>query len=456
MTKIGGCLERYSKDCQYRLAKHVISANTENGTILLYNALTKEIVEILDDENVFCDYMLNEVFIVPKDFVDWSLAMTVREFYEQQREDTITPLSYTIFTTTACNARCFYCYEKNKPQKPMSEKTAKDVAEFISKNYYDSKDIHDAEDLPVVLSWFGGEPLFRKKCIDIICEELRKNGVPFKSKIVTNGYLFNEKTIDTANKSWNVKGVQITLDGTGEVYNETKKYIYQDPNPFNTVLNNISNLSRSSIYVSIRINVGMFNLTDADHLVDLLCDKFHGNRNVGIYLHGLFDNSENDTKTKDDINAVFQKISSLEKVIFESGLGPAEKNFSNSYSKIHCMADSGTHLCILTDGRLTLCEHFSNENEIGTIYDFPEKINLEMVSKYKEVRKPFTQCYDCPLLVSCSYLKICDSNGTDCTEARKAYLISHFTKKIFKKYKQIKDSEQRLKKYIDSKNKGTD
>lgn len=52
--------------------------------------------------------------------------------------------SYTILTTTDCNARCFYCYELGRSRIPMSEQTAHEIADYISAP-------------KVNIHWFGGE-----------------------------------------------------------------------------------------------------------------------------------------------------------------------------------------------------------------------------------------------------------------------------------------------------------
>ena len=154
---------------------------------MIYNCLTKELVELNDGDDLFSEYFLKHLFIVPTVFREDMLAMMIRNVLESQLKRKINPLGYTIFTTTACNARCFYCYEKDDPKKPMSEKTALDVSEFIAKNYNKTKESNGGSVQDVTLSWFGGEPLFRKKCINIICERLKESGIPYRSSMISNG-----------------------------------------------------------------------------------------------------------------------------------------------------------------------------------------------------------------------------------------------------------------------------
>ena len=71
----------------------------------------------------------------------------------------------------------------------------------------------------VKLSWFGGEPLVNHKVIDQICNGLRNDGIPYESRMISNAYLFDDTIVAKAADLWNLKNIQITLDGTEVVYN---------------------------------------------------------------------------------------------------------------------------------------------------------------------------------------------------------------------------------------------
>ncbi len=161
---------------------------------------------------------------------------------------------YTIFTTTDCNARCFYCFEKNAARIPMSPGSAEKTAGFIAGHCGGNE---------VSISWFGGEPLYNMEAIDIICRGLRERGIPFNSKIVSNGYLFDREIIGRAKVDWELRSVQITLDGTEDVYNKAKAYIYKGVNAFRRVIGNIHLLLDAGIAVDIRLNIDTYN---ADNL----------------------------------------------------------------------------------------------------------------------------------------------------------------------------------------------
>lgn len=112
----------------------------------------------------------------------------------QKKPEHIT--NYVIFTTTDCNARCFYCYELGRSRIPMSVETAHKAADYISAHCGGEN---------VSIQWFGGEPLFNKNIIDIISSDLAAKGVEYTSIMISNGYLFDDATVKQAVKLWKLK-----------------------------------------------------------------------------------------------------------------------------------------------------------------------------------------------------------------------------------------------------------
>ena len=75
---------KYSDDAQYRLQKYTILSKGENDRPLIYNCLTKELVELNDGDNLFSEYFLKHLFIVPTVFREDMLAMMIRNALESQ------------------------------------------------------------------------------------------------------------------------------------------------------------------------------------------------------------------------------------------------------------------------------------------------------------------------------------------------------------------------------------
>ena len=61
--------------------------------------------------------------------------------------------------------------------------------------------------------------------------------------MISNGYLFDDTIIEKSVNDWNLNSVQVTLDGTEEVYNKIKSYICHDLiSPFMRVIENIEKI----------------------------------------------------------------------------------------------------------------------------------------------------------------------------------------------------------------------
>ena len=112
----------------------------------------------------------------------------------------------------------------------MDSAVAEKTAEYIARHCGGKE---------VSLSWFGGEPLYNMEAIDIICRRLEDKSVAFHSKMISNGYLFDKEIVRKANEDWKLRNVQITLDGTEDVYNKTKAFIYKGINAFKRVIGTV-------------------------------------------------------------------------------------------------------------------------------------------------------------------------------------------------------------------------
>ena len=303
-TLVGLLKDQRPRDGEpYRLMHFVVRQPVEEG-LLLYNVLTRAVVllspeeaRMIDENAAAVPELVAKWFAVPLSFDDRNLAREVRAVGKmlEKRPKGIT--GYTILTTTDCNANCFYCYEKGRRRIPMTGSTAQKVADFILRNSPGEK---------VHIRWFGGEPLYNKEVISLICGLLRDAKADYRSSMVSNGYLFDDETIAEAVSLWNLKKVQITLDGTEEVYNRSKAFIHAEGSPYRRVLENIHRLLQAGVRVNVRLNIDRHNADDLFDLVDILIARFGGNELFTVYSHSLFDTgaaesavSHTDTQRKD-------------------------------------------------------------------------------------------------------------------------------------------------------------
>ena len=399
----------------------VFEKEIEEGK-LLFNSLTKELL-LLEDGEYPIEYLFNHRFLVPIEHDDIKFVDEIRNLTKM-----LFPIrginSYTILTTTDCNARCFYCYEKGIEKISMDKSTALDVVDYIIAHKEKDKDVH--------LAWFGGEPLYNIDAINIITNKLKEKGINYTSSMISNGYLMDEETSKVAKENWNLKRIQITLDGTHDIYNRRKAYIYSD-DAFNRVINNIHHLLDREIRVTIRLNLDDRNYEDLKELIYYLTKEFNGNKYLNVYSHLIFqtywDNSEG------RIKELYDKQNKISEYIYANKLARIKK-LEDKPKINHCMADSGKSVVILPDGKLHMCEHINENETFGTIYD--DKGYKEAHKLWCERYPIIEECKNCKLYATCIKLKHCPNAKETCLEIERQIKINDIYKSMQKEYKNSK------------------
>ena len=123
-------------DCGYRLSHYTVVEEIEDG-FLVFNTLTREMVLLDQDEyaNIMKDpYMHTHWFVVPQNLREKDMALAVRWLQNTKKKKKKRITQYNIYSTTDCNARCFYCFEHGRKRVPMSDEVAYKTAEFIKAN----------------------------------------------------------------------------------------------------------------------------------------------------------------------------------------------------------------------------------------------------------------------------------------------------------------------------------
>lgn len=407
----------------YRLSRFVIKIDIQDGWVL-YNTMTGSIVAISNEEDLreSLDSLVKMYFYVPQDFDEISFVNQLRVEKSPKLQAGIIN-GFTILTTTDCNARCFYCYEKGLTRISMTEKTANDVADYIIKTSLQS---------PIDLRWFGGEPLANTNAIDIICNKLVDNGIKFISTMVSNGLLFTDLNLSKATNLWNLKDVQITLDGTKDVYQKAKSYIHATGNEFDMVINNIFKLIERKISVSIRLNQDIYNTDNLLELVEFLSTRFKNKKLVSVYNSWLYDESL-DIEVEIE-KARYDKYKLLQDKIIECGLyrkNPLKKKLRLSC----CMADNDSSALITPTGKIGKCEHFITQHLVGSIYD--NEFDINEITNWKEQYQPTQKCFECPLYPQCIRVKRCPEERERCSFIQHENRIELIKKVMMQKYQSI-------------------
>ena len=414
--------QKYRSGVQYRPSKHCISVQCEEGT-LVYHTLTGALSLLLPNGEMpekTRQGLIRGWYLVPEDFNERKHADDVKNIVRMLQPKGPEKTDFTILTTTDCNARCFYCYELGFKRISMSGETARAAAEYIARA---------CGGKPVRLRWFGGEPLYNRDAIDTICGVLQKHGVSYESSMVSNGYYLDGATVKKAVDDWHLKKVQITIDGTEEIYNRTKAYIDAEGNPYATVMDNIQFALQAGITVTIRLNMDARNAEDLLLLLDNIGARFRGHEKLNGYVallrefKGTIHRHESETQTELAFFALRDKM---------SGMGLLRRKKLPTEMKINrCMADNNVCETILPDGRVGRCEHFSEEMVTGDIWSAARDAEVE--TKWKAPLY-VPECGECALYPQCTKLSLCEWNRDGCDKLDRSVRIIDLKRKMIEAY----------------------
>lgn len=370
----------------------------------VYNPLTEEAV-IIEDEAADKTQMVKRWYLVPEETDIKSMSHMVRQILlTAATVPGLAKTGYTIFSTTGCNACCEYCFEKDFDVIVMSDQVARDVGAYIVKTRSKKE--------PIVVRYFGGEPLCNKAAITTICGILTENGVNFSSEITTNGDLLPGCS-DEEFRAWHLTKVQLTADDVGTEYDRIKGL---PAGAYERMHASIDRLDALGIKVSVRVHLDPEKGTDPCYRVinDMLQHP-----HVSMYARMLYgDNTEDD----------FRDLLGVEQYMIDHGR--MSNAFPRYASGTHCMADRQTYATIGPKGDLSPCEHFAYGPEMyGNIYTIHKR--GDVLARWKErVKHTDAYCNTCPLYPMCEKICACTSEGT-CEQGYRWYLIERI-KRVLK------------------------
>lgn len=390
---------------KYRPMYYVVEQPIEEG-LLLYHTMTKALLLLTQEESevykshpIDLPQLIEQWFLVPESHDDCLLSRQIRDVAKmlEKKPDAIT--HYTIMTTTDCNARCFYCFEMGQPRIPMSEDTARRTVDYIVRHSKGEK---------VTILWYGGDPLYNKGIITFMCHLLTEAGVDYKSKMISNGYLFDDDVIAEAISLWRLKRVQITLDGTEEVYNHCKAYIYKG-NAYRRVIGNIHKLQKAGIKVIIRLNIDMHNADNLLVLAKELQHEFNDPEGIHVYIHQLFEEERERTAIHDEIKRkiVFARMQEIRQILANGGFTKTIK-LRRKVRTNRCMADNDSCITITPNGNIGKCDHYSHDFFVSHIDS--EVWDEKMLQSFREANDEIEACATCFDYPNCFMLKRCQAS----------------------------------------------
>lgn len=400
--------QEIKKNSEYRMMRYCIVDNS-NDCILVHNLITKELIKLtrFEYEKLTCNSpyddnisdFVKKWFMVPIEYNEYTISNQVRTIFEITRKKDYINV-FTVYTTTECNARCFYCYQNGMAKSSMTDDVALATAEYISKVSKNNR---------VEIEWFGGEPLCNMRVINLITSQLKTKKINFISSMVSNGFLFNKELVDRAKNEWNLKNIQITLDGTEPVYNRIKNYVCQNDeiNPFGKVCDNIKYLLKSGIKVCVRLNVYSGSFDDLNILSDFLIKEFSAFSNFKINVEIVQPNNIMKEYNVDELEKLIRFRDSLHD-LFE------KKNLLRIWSIERepivdvCMMNNDSMVAILPNGNITKCADSIDALVVGTVFD--GKLHPDKISNLKKIRNYTEKCSQCAFYPDCIELECCPSN----------------------------------------------
>ena len=401
--------QRIKEGATYRMMRYVLRVEYDNK-VLLHNVVTGKLVVLDEDERYIVDNLpspfsaslldlLRDHFVVPDEIDECGevtkLRVILRRLYEQCEPSDIR--KFTILPTTACNARCYYCFEQGAKTSTMSAGVADDVVNYIAD--------HCKEGAKVVILWFGGEPTVAADRIDQISKGLITHGIDFTSRMMSNGYLLNEEMIKRAKHIWHLTSVKICFDGVNNQYKRVKAYSYGDDDPYETVMSNIGILLKEGIEVNIRMNFDIDNHGDFSLLIEDTLKRFGPHPLLGIAAHpiiGAYPGPDGVIAHGDD--DWFEK-KTLELNTVARAYGVTVNVRLPHLEYLGCSAARRSTVTITPDGNLVRClEQFGNDQIVGNIYD--GITNEEIIQSWR-CFADYERCKSCTLFPVCAKLKRC-------------------------------------------------
>ena len=317
--------------------------------------------------------------------------------------------SYTIMTTSACNARCFYCVEEGWHAQTMSEDTVEQTIAFILRTRDPSRRTH--------LSWFGGEPLLASHVIERISAALTQQQIDFDASMVSNGILIQDDLLQKMLGPWRVRRIQITLDGDEKEYHARKQYLAPYPSAYQTILGIIRKLSETPIQTILRCNVDHNNVDTLGTLIDDLAAAVPNKKHVYPYFTPLF--AERSSQGHAEL---FRRCMEAKELARQRGFSYAPHSPLHKMRYSLCRAENPFGCTMIApDGLLYNCDFFQPGTASGNVREGITR--PDYLQSFALPEPAAARCRDCTFLPHCTTFSRCPYKLAQCKEARAEELL---------------------------------
>lgn len=396
---------------------------------LVWNTFSGAILSLTRQEFIELTNLSGPTFDKNKeDYISNNIIVRANEdelgIIEQKRKDAYfntKGCSFRVVTTTACNARCAYCYEQLSETCTINQKVADDILNYIF------KEIEGKETFSI--TWFGGEPLINKNIINYMNKKIREHisnkPIKYTNRIITNASLFDEALCKLAKEEWKLDSIQITLDGTRKKHNKIKNYI-GIKDAFSLTIKNINTLLKYDLPVVIRLNYGLQNYRDLKRLIKYL--KTNLIKKVNIYPSPIFSINGNENSSVIQMKKLGKYHYGINKCLKKCGFKEHIIDFPVAKAN-PCGSTLPTYKVIMPDGRFFKCatEMKYNDHCVGSIYEGIKDTEIHKKWLNLNLDEECKKCVYLPICQGgCRAQQICSDDMMKCciTKYAQNYIVS--------------------------------
>jgi uncharacterized protein len=407
----------------------------------IYNTLTKGIIDIECEsydylQKCFNSKDLNDdvkeaiVSLIDQGYIS-NFEDQWGDFYVNQKKDyknlTGSMMLYYI-PSWMCDFRCTYCHYYNNIQNQSfdSDEQIRQSAIYAAK-YINLLYCKFNEPITITVVLYGGEPLLSLEkhllFLSTLQEQKASENTTYSVVVITNGFNLSEENIKSLVK-FNVKGMQITVDGEPEIHN--KRRIHENGGEtFTTIIENTKTACMIySIPITLRINVDENNIHSVPSLLKNIRD-YGIKKNLILSISPVFSNVNVQ-------GAVFNKsVLTGFRNIYKAA---AEFNYPFVFPTTACSYFSSEFL-VIANNKAYSCPSMSasDMDAICSINDTPIVNNKPL-----ELSKKCKQCKWVPLCGGgCTYQNIKD-NSIQCMALTYKLLVEAYMEEYSKINRLIK------------------